>query len=167
MEGGAGNHFQQGNRWQTRFRIHTYQGQIRVRGVELSLPGVNQGQVNLACPSKGQIRMEGGRGWFILSRGKYTGTENKKGNSAFPNWDENIYISNVQGRGIYSGQPEKLFPRLSKFFPVFGIFITGFFKVFQFFQSSFKFFPIFQFGQNSPPPPWGRMARIYIPDFIS
>ena len=48
----------------------------------------------------------------------------------------------------------------------FGTFITVFFKFFRFSWSSFKFFPVFQFGQNSPPPPGRReMARIYIPVF--
>ena len=67
-------------------------------------------------------------------------------------------MGNVKGkkigfliRGIYSGHTEKLPPSLSKFFPVFFwnfITQTGFFKFFRFFKSSFKYFPVFQFGQK-------------------
>ena len=87
--------------------------------------------------------------------------------------------------GIYSGQPEKFFPPPSKILPCF----CGFFAIFKlpegistcvlslfsyfllfppfpflFFKSSFKFFPVFQFGQKIPPPQGGGMPRICIPD---
>ena len=72
-------------------------------------------------------------------------------------------------RGIYSGQPEKFFPPPLKFFPVFVDFavvfklqcistcvlsLFSFFSSFPpfslpFFKSSFKFFPVFHFGQKN------------------
>ena len=81
-------------------------------------------------------------------------------------------LSIPQYRGIYSGQPEKIPP--SKLFPVFVDYFCGhlsFFRSFKlhkgiltcvlslfsffffsltfFMKSSFKFFPVFQFGQKN------------------
>ena len=65
-------------------------------------------------------------------------------------------------RGIYSGQPEKLFPPLSKFFPVLGTFIGGFFKFSRFFSppSNSSLF----FNLDKIPPPGGREKW---PEYVS
>ena len=64
-------------------------------------------------------------------------------------------------RGIYSGQPEKLFPPLSKFFPVLGTFIGGFFKFSRFFSPPSNSSLFFNLDKKFHQPP-----RKYIPGLL-